>query len=211
MKNSRAVKRCGYRQYGLEILEILFGSILFSLSMWLINSIYIIPGNIIGIARILNILFQWKIGCMNLLINIPVMIIGVYTLGRKTFIYTCGTLMATSVFTDILLMVFPSFDLHVNIIVLILFASVLMGTGCGILFRGGATTGGTTMIARMIGNRFRKLKIGSLMILMDGIIITFGAALLKKPAGLFYSILFEIAVCQIINIVVYGFRNKCKI
>lgn len=83
-----------------------------------------------------------------------------------------------------------------------------MGSGCGIVLLAGATTGGTTTAVRLLCIRFPKLKLGNLLILLDGVIIAAGAILLHDAVGFIASIVYETVTCWIINVVVYGFTRK---
>lgn len=47
------------------------------------------------------------------------------------------------------------------------FGGVLLGAGLGLILRGGATTGGTDMAARMIHNRFQHISVGAILFLID--------------------------------------------
>ncbi len=60
-----------------------------------------------------------------------------------------------------------------------IFGGVLYGTGIGIGFAAGASTGGT-VLGRLIQHRFSTVPIGKLLMLVDGIIIMISLLIFKK-------------------------------
>ena len=110
----------------------------------------IAPGGLTGAATILNFLFGWPVGTVSLIMNIPLFIIGYRTMGK---IFAFRSLIATLLFS-VLIDVLPLQPITVEPVLdpLLgtLFGGVLLGIGLGLILRGGATTGGTDMIARMV-------------------------------------------------------------
>ena len=83
------------------MLLIVVGSILYALSVVLfIDPIHVIPGSVTGIAVITKALFNTPIGVVNLVINIPLILVAVFYLGKKLLIYTVITIFLTSVLMD---------------------------------------------------------------------------------------------------------------
>lgn len=104
----------------------------------------IAPGGLTGVGMILNYLFQFPIGTTALVLNIPLFIMGYRSMGH---VFVIRSLVATVLFSlaiDILQLQPLTSDPMLGAI----FGGALMGVGLGLILRGGATTGGTDMLAK---------------------------------------------------------------
>ena len=110
----------------------------------------IAPGGLTGVGTILNYLAGWPVGITALILNIPLFLIGYRTMGK---IFAFRSLVATVLFS-ILIDILPLQPVSQDPLLGTLFGGVVMGIGLGLILRGGATTGGSDMIARMVHRRF---------------------------------------------------------
>lgn len=188
----------GRRKVLAELLQILIGCILYAVSLVIVNPVSIIPGNVIGLAVVSNLLFSWPVGVINILLTLPTIIAGRLVFGRKILVYTFITMAGVSVLTDWWIPVFaPVKAEHPWMVVLL--GALLMGAGCGLIIHAGSTTGGTVIIGRLIHERFPKMTLGNLMLIQDGLIIIIGAFFTGDWTGFIYSIIYEAIVCKIID------------
>lgn len=132
---------------------------------------HLAEGGVTGITLILFNLFHIDPGLSNLILNIPLFFIGWRLLGRNVFVYTLISTGALSFF----LWVFQywltfHFPLENDMTLAALFAGVFVGTGLGIIFRYGGTTGGSDIIAR-VAHRYAGWTIGKTMFLIDAAVI----------------------------------------
>lgn len=124
---------------------------------------HIAPGGLTGLATVLNYLFHWPVGTTSLLMNIPLFIIGYRAMGR---VFVIRSLVATVLFS-VLIDLIPLPPMTQQPLLGAVFGGVLLGAGLGLILRGGATTGGTDMAARMIHNRFQHISVGAILFLID--------------------------------------------
>src|SRR5690606_25386887 len=112
--------------------------------------------------------FLWKFdpAITNILLNIPVFLIGWKLLGRNTFIYTLIGTSAVSLFLAIFQRYQFDIQLENDMMLVALFAGVFIGVGLGIIFRYGGTTGGVDIIARL-ANKYLGWSMGNTMFLFD--------------------------------------------
>lgn len=128
-------------------------------------------GGVTGITLILYNLFHIDPGLSNLIINIPLFIIGWRLLGRTVFIYSVIGTASLSLFLWIFqYFITFSFTLQNDMTLAALFAGITIGTGLGIIFRYGGTTGGTDIIARLTF-RYLGWPIGKTMFAIDACVI----------------------------------------
>ena len=123
----------------------------------------IAPGGITGIATILNHLLQWPVGTVSLILNLPLFLIGYKTMGR---IFAFRSLLATVFFTGFI-DILPLKPMTDDPLLGALYGGVMLGAGLGLIMRGGATTGGSDMVARMVHKRFQFISTGSFLFAID--------------------------------------------
>ncbi|MBS4191018.1 YitT family protein [Bacillus sp. FJAT-49705] len=154
-----------------NILYILLGSAIFSFGIVHFNmQNNLAEGGFTGITLLLYFLFNWDPSYTNLLLNIPLFLVGWKLLGRNSFLYTILGTVSVSVF----LWIFQRFQIHMplneDLTLAALFAGVFIGTGLGIIFRFGGTTGGVDIIARLV-NKYAGISMGRTMFMFDAVVI----------------------------------------
>lgn len=110
-------------------------------------------GSFTGIALIFYHTMGIRTSLSLFLLNIPVFIVGWFLLGRESMAYSfIGTLSLT-----LWLAVFEQWHLHFHLPYMIeaaVLAGGFLGTGLGIIFRFGGTTGGVEIIARILHKKY---------------------------------------------------------
>ena len=192
----------GYRTYFREVLLILIGCVPYAWSLVMIDNISTIPGSVLGISVICNTLFGTRIGLLNILVNVPLMVIGTFFLGRKVLVYTIIALAGTSYLIDLWVPVFAIY-FTMNPLILTFGGAVLMGIGSGLILRSGASLAGTTILGKLLMLKWRGMKLGNLLILLDGIIICCGALLLHDGKPLLYSAFYTVVCMKVIDWILY--------
>ncbi|MCA0970365.1 YitT family protein [Halobacillus litoralis] len=160
--------------FGLKvknILLILVGSAIFSFGLVHFNiQNELGEGGFTGITLLLLYLFNWDPAVMNIVLNIPVLLVGWRILGRNTFLYSLIGIVAVSVFIRLSQMYMIEINLANDLTLASLFAGVFIGVGLGIIFRYGGTTGGVDIIARLI-NKYLGWSMGRAMFVFDAVVI----------------------------------------
>ena len=137
----------------------------------------IAPGGLTGVATILNYLAGWPVGITALVLNIPLFLIGYRTMGK---VFAFRSLVATALFT-ILIDILPLKPVSEDPLLGTLFGGVVLGIGLGLILRGGATTGGSDMIARMVHRRFSFITVGMFLFALDFLVVLAAAILVLRP------------------------------
>lgn len=163
---------------------------------------HIAPGGITGIGTMLNYLFQTPIGMVNMIINIPIIIWAIIEIGYKLVAKSIAAIIVFSVAIDTLALVLPAYD--GNPFLAAIFGGVLEGIGLALVFMRGSTTGGTDMIARLLGKHFRHLSMGKLMLAVDLVIIAASALVYQKLESALYAIIAIFVSTRIIDTILYG-------
>ncbi|MER2112116.1 MAG: YitT family protein, partial [Solibacillus isronensis] len=154
-----------------NIIGILIGSAIFSFGFVHFNmQNQLGEGGFSGITLILYFTLNWDPALMNLLLNIPMFILGWRLLGKKSFIYTIIGTLSVSVFLKIFQIYEVDMNLQDDLFLVSLFAGVFVGIGLGIVFRFGGTTGGVDILARL-GNKYLGWSMGKTMFGFDFFVI----------------------------------------
>ncbi|MGG0716713.1 YitT family protein [Robertmurraya massiliosenegalensis] len=161
--------------FGLKIKNIFFillGSAIFSFGIVHFNmQNNLAEGGFTGITLLLYFLYKFDPSYTNLLLNIPVFLIGWKLLGRNVFIYTLIGTVSVSVFLWLFQRYQFQIPLHDDLALAALFAGVFIGIGLGIIFRFGGTTGGVDIIARL-AQKYIGWSMGKTMFMFDAVVIT---------------------------------------
>ncbi len=156
----------------MGIIFLIVGVIFYSLSyaIFLIPH-NIVPGGISGFAIVLHILLQTPVGVMVIILNIPLFILAVRILG-----FSLGAKSVVVIIVTNLLIDFLTYSVKIpsptnNVILAAIYGGVMLGLGLGLIFRGGANTGGTDIIGQIL-NRFTNFSVGIWILIVDTLIIT---------------------------------------
>ncbi len=163
---------------------------------------HIAPGGLTGVGLILNSLWDWRVGTVSLICNIPLFIIGYRTMGR---IFAFRSLVATMLFSLMIDMI-PLPPMTEDPLLSTLFGGVLLGIGLGLILRGGATTGGTDMAAKMVHRRLQFISTGTVLFLIDFLVVTASGIAVGTTAAL-YALINIYVSARVIDVVVMGFSG----
>ncbi|WP_166242408.1 YitT family protein [Paenibacillus turpanensis] len=149
-----------------------YGSIIIgaALAAWGFNQFLIphsmISGGISGIAMFLGYLTNWNIGITYFALNVPILIWGWRTIGRRFIVLSILSVIVTTWFMQLI----PEYQFNSEPMLAAIFGGVLIGFGTGISFRAGGSTGGMDIIAAII-TRTRDFPLGTFLFAINGIII----------------------------------------
>lgn len=165
------------------------------------------PGGITGIAIILNRLFGIETGTWMLLINIPILLIGIWKFGLRFILSTIYCTAMTSLFTNLLT---PVGAVTTDPLLASLTGSALMAVSMGWVFKAGSTTGGTDIIIKLLRLKFPYLKTGALFFLTDVVIVIASAFVFRNIDKALYAGIVVIITSVVLDVVLYG-RDEAKL
>lgn len=132
-------------------------------------------GGLTGVALIINNFTGWQVGTIFLVLNLPLIALGFRRLGRWPFVWR--TLIAStlfSVFTNLFIWLMPQvmdlFPPTDDILLSAIYGGLTSGIGSGLVFRTGSSTGGTSIIGRLIQIR-TGMPLSQSYIYTDGVIL----------------------------------------
>lgn len=117
------------------------------------------PAGIPGIATMIQYVFDFKVGYMNIIVNIPLLLVTFFVIGRK---YTIRSAVFSAAFSAVLLLCYDiPLDRFIyetangtSKILAPIAAGVISGFCYGSVMRIGGSTGGTDLVAALIHHKY---------------------------------------------------------
>lgn len=159
------------------------------------------PGGITGIAVILNRLIHIETGTLYFLLNIPVVFLGIIKFGIRFMAKTAWAILMTSFFTNLLGNVGAVTD---DLLMAGTAGGILIAIGIGLIFKAGATTGGTDIIVKILRQKYRHLKTGFLFLCMDVVIVGVSGLIFGDIDIALYALATVIISGKALDYVLYG-------
>lgn len=170
-----------------RILIVILGAFLNAVSL----NLFLIEANVYasgftGAAQLISSFFNdflgigLSTGILLLLLNIPVLLLGWYKVGKGFTIYSIISVAFSTLFLELLPIMELSNDLMLNAV----FGGVIGGVGVGLSLKHGASTGGMDIIA-MILSRVKDKPIGNYFLVMNGLIILVAGMLYEWENAMF--------------------------
>lgn len=191
----------------IKVILITFGAFVYSMGISVfLDPNNLAPGGTTGIAIIVSSLTSLKTGTLVLLINLPILIFGWWKFGTKFILSTIYVTFISSFFINMLnacIIVRYGVITH-DLLLSGVAGGSMMGIGMAIVFRQGATTGGTDIIIKALRQRYKHIKSGTIFIITDAIIVSASAVVFKNIEIALYAAI-TIAVSNfVLDSVLYG-------
>lgn len=159
------------------------------------------PGGVTGIAVILNYLLKIETGTLYFLLNLPIVILGLWKFGLRFIAKTAYAVTIISLFTNVL----SAFGaLTEDLLLAGTVGGILIAVGIGFIFKAGATTGGTDIIVKLLRRKYKHLKTGFLFLCMDVVIVSVSGVVFRDFDLVFYALLTVIVSGKALDYVLYG-------
>lgn len=126
----------------------------------------ILSSGVAGVSMILALVTPINTGVINYALNLPLMLLGFYKLGKQ---FMFNTIFSVTV-TSISLLLIPIEPISTDPILSAVFGGVLAGIGTGLIFRASASTGGFDIIIFML-TRKKELPAGTLTFVLNAVVI----------------------------------------
>lgn len=194
--------RSSFQTLCAEWLLLVIGCMIYAVSTVWIQEVNVIPGSMLGIAVAVHKLTGFPSGTMNLLLNIPIMVVVTRKMGAKTLFYTIFILACSGILIDWWSGTLPMLPCH-NAYVLALVGGVTMGIGAGLLILAKGTMAGTTALALLLSHAIRKPSYGTVLFLMDSCIVLLGCTILGDWNAILCSVLYALSCAKVIDAVLF--------
>jgi uncharacterized membrane-anchored protein YitT (DUF2179 family) len=193
------------RKWFLAYTMILFGAFIMATGfVFFITPYKIVPGGVYGISIVLHHMLGTPVGLIALFFDIPLTLIGIKVLGPRFGVKTVVGFILTAGFVDLLSWVWGDLPLvEDDALLSSIFGGLFIGLGLGLIFRAKATSGGSDIVAMIIG-KYTKLPLGQLMIAVDAFIVLIGLAAFGDWKIPLYSLIVIFITGRVIDVVLQG-------
>lgn len=158
-----------------------------------------------GLAVIFNQLFEWPVGTVNLVLNIPLLILMWLFLGKKLVARTLWVTVLLSTALDVFSLFMPAYT--GDKILASLFCGLLQGAGLGLIMITGATSGGTDIVGRLIHKRWPHITVGTIVMVADALVVGAGMLVFRSIESGLYAIIMIFVSTKVIDALIYGTGN----
>lgn len=191
----------------MKILKIILGSIIYAIAInMFISPNKLLSGGIAGIALIFQYISDIPSGYWVFIINLPIFIIGYRMLKDKEFIFLSLVGMISMSVALVITKNLLNGLVVKDIVIATFFGAVLSGIGMGIIFRQGASQGGTDIVAIII-RRSKGTKISTLYFALNGIIVLLGIFVTSLNLTL-YTMMLMYVKSEVIDKIINAFNKK---
>lgn len=204
----------GWKDY----LWIIIGSILTAAAINVFLVPYkIAPGGVTGIATVIYYLSngRFTVGITMLVLNIPLFIMGVRFIGGRFVVRTLFSTVflsfvidttepMTKYFVERFLLKLENMPSNPDLLLYSIFGGFIMGAGLGLVFRSGATTGGTDLAARVVNHFVPGLTMGQILLFVDTAVIIFAAIVFNSFLLALYAIVTLFISSKVIDAILEG-------
>jgi uncharacterized membrane-anchored protein YitT (DUF2179 family) len=186
------------------VLQIVLGCAIMGLSysLFLIPQ-HLVPGGVSGLAIILNYFIKLPVGAMIIVLNIPIFVFGLRTMGKKYVLKSLAGMLISSVMIDAFNQVLKIPSATDNKILASIYGGILLGLGLGIVFRGHASTGGSDIVG-MVVSKYTGISIGFGIMITDFIIISASGFAFRELEAPLYGYIVLFLSTKVIDLILEG-------
>lgn len=187
------LKKCFMIVCGAVILAI-------ALDLFLIPA-DIAPGGMSGLSIVLNHIFKIPVGVLVLALNIPIFLWSMKYFDYRFLLYSLFGMVVLSISIDAFSFIKPVTS---DLILSSVYGGAMMGLGVGLVFRCGATTGGTEIIAQIFKYHFPGFSVGRFVLIIDAVIVTLAGLAYGKWEVALYSAVALYISAVVVDLIVEG-------
>lgn len=199
------MKKTELKQY----IFIILGS--FAMAFWTVCFLSpneIITGGGVGISLLLHAIFpQITLGIIIAVVSIPFLILSYIYFGKYYLFKTFIVVLLLSTFTDILKEVLKIEAITHDILLAAVFGGIFIGLGVGLVIKGRASTGSTSVVGEIVAKK-TKYKAAEVLLAIDATIMFASVFVYNDIDKSLYSMLSVYVGIRVLDIILTGRPSK---
>lgn len=128
----------------------------------------IAPGGVTGISILVNRFLKIPTGTLNMLFNVPIVLLGLWKFGWRFICSTMYVLTLITIFINSFTVYGAMTD---DLLIAAVLGGALIGVALALVFKAGATTGGIDIIIKVVRTKHKHIKTNILFLLFDSMVI----------------------------------------
>lgn len=199
----RRKEETNIRRIMIDLIYNITGSILYAAGIYTFaGNAGFAPGGVSGLALIADHLWEFPVGIVTLILNIPLVIISYRAVGKRLLIKSAVTMVISSLFLDL---VFPHFPMYAgDRMIAALSSGAFIGAGMALFYIRGSSSGGIDFLALAIKKKKPHITIGVITLLIDLVVILLGWPVFGDVDAVLYGILATVVSTVVIDKILYG-------
>lgn len=161
----------------------------------------IAPGGVTGVSILVNRFVPLPVGTINLLLNVPIVALGLWKFGWRFIASTMYTLAMTTLFIDSLS---PFGAVTDDLLIASVLGGALIGVSLAYVFKAGATTGGADIIVKVMRTKWQHIKTNMLFLAFDSMVIVASWIVFRDLTVAFYAGIAVAVDSVVMDRVLYG-------
>ena len=167
----------------------------------------LLSGGLVGVALVIHYLIpKLNTGLLYFLLNIPLLLLGWFSVSRRFILYTAYGMTAFSLAAGI---IHPGVLNIQNPILAAILSGIICGFGVGVTLRSQGSGGGIDIVAVYL-NMKMEFRIGVTYFLANALVLAAGAYFLDLEKAL-YSLVFVYTSAKVVDSVLTGFNQRKSI
>lgn len=191
----------GVREVVNYIFAILGGCLVGIGEAWILIPLKLTTGGFNGIGMLAYYIWGFPVGLVSIVLNLPLFFVSLKMLGIKYSIRTLVAMGITSLTLDVAANWSPLTD---DMLLAAIFGSAIIGLGIAICLKGGSTTGGTDLLAKLIQSRRKHLNMGEVILVIDAVIIAIASFTFESIEIALYSGISVFVMTKVIDFILDG-------
>lgn len=186
------------------IISTILGGAIFALGF----DLFLVPhglncGGVSGLSMVLvEVLGFSSVGVLQILINIPLFLLGGLKIGKKFFVGSLIGMASSSLFIDLFSIIPVP---QTEILLAIVYGAALCGVGVGLVFSAGTSTGGSEIVVRLLKLKWRNVSVGAFCLAFDVAVAVLTGIIFKDVTKTLYTAFTVFVTSRVLDVVVYRF------
>ena len=186
-----------------QFLSVLTGALLFGIGL----GTFLVPakiaaGGIAGLSTILHYVANLPTGWVIILCNIPLFLMGMKNNGVEFLLLSLLATILGSLVVDYVPMPYLTQDPLLSGV----FGGVVVGVGLGLIERGGGSTGGTFIAAKLLTRFFPQMSVAYIMSVMDAIVIIASGCVFSAESAM-YALISLFVSTKLMDLMTSGLKS----
>ena len=162
----------------------------------------IAPGGVTGIAILINRFVAIPTGTINFLLNIPIVLLGLWKFGWR---FICSTMYTLAMITIFMNQIASYGAVTQDLLIAAVLGGALLGVALALVFRAGATTGGADNIVKVLRTRWKHIKTNVLFLCFDTMVVVASWIVFQDLTVAFYAGVAVVIDSIVMDKILYGF------
>ena len=167
----------------------------------------LLTGGSAGLSLLLHYITSYNVGIIMIAINLPLLLVGYKYLGKMFTLRTILTILLVSFLIDFAIEVIELKAFVIDTVLASIFGGIFIGIGLGLVIKGNASAGGSTIVAKIISSR-SEIKASSVILCIDSVIIISALFIFDDRVSVLWSIVSIYVTTKIIDFILTGSLNK---